>query len=417
MRLFGSVRLSGALALLVLLGASSRALASASEVERLVREMSSSDAGARGRANDSLQNLCLKAGRPGAESERAAVSQAMAMKLGQGTPKPARLWLLRQLGHIGRGECVGVLAKVLADSDEHIRGAACRALEVNPDPKAGAALRKALGGASDPKWLLALANSLGANGNKESAGAVAKLLGNSDKAVACAAAAALGKIGGVEAADALAGALAKSSGAFRRAVTDSYLLCADKFLAEGYKSDASKIYKKLYNPGQSETVRLAAMQGLAAVKTSKVPEKTRSRTTSTRTKRTTAGLPSEGSKASSGAVAKWDDRLKAQIKKALAAGKKPSFRSKKLGMRVKVTKMSASGGLWITATGGMQLGMGWSRIALSEKCSLATAVAGGTAEGSAVAAFYLLASGKSADAASYLRRAGDAAKEVQEAFK
>ena len=382
MRLFGSVRLSGALALLVLLGASSRALASASEVDRLVREMSSSDAGSRGRANDSLQNLCLRAGRPGGESERATVSQAMAMKLGQSTPKPERLWLLRQLGHIGRGECVGVLAKVLADSDQHIRGAACRALEVNPDPKAGAALRKALGGATDPKWLLALANSLGANGDEESAGA-----------------------------------LAKSSGTFRRAVTDSYLLCADKFLAEGYKSDASKIYKKLYNPRQSETVRLAAMQGLAAVKTSKVAEKTRSGTTSTRAKRTTTGLPSAGSKASSGAVDKWDSKLKAQIKKALAAGKKPSFRSKRLGMKVKVTKMSASGGLWITARGGMQLGMGWSRLMLSEKCSLATAVAGGTAEGSAVAAFYLLASGKSGEAAPFLRRAGDAAKEVQEAFK
>ena len=417
MRFFGTVRLSWALALLVLLGASSRALASASEVERLVREMSSDDAGARGRANDALQNLCLRAGRPGAESERAAVSQAMAMKLGQSTPKPARLWLLRQLGHIGRAECVGVLTKVLADSDQHVREAACRALEVNPAPQAGAAIRKALGGATDPKWILAITNSLGAHGDEKSAGAVAKLLGNSDTAVASAAAAALGKIGGIEAAEALAGALKKASGGFRRAVTDSYLLCAEKSLAEGYKSDASKIYKKLYNPRETETVRLAAMQGLAAVKTSKVSEKTRSRTVSSPAKRTTAGLPGKGSKASSGAVAKWDERLKAQIKKALAAGKKPSFRSKRLGMRVKVTRVSASGGLWISATGGMQLGMAWSRLTLSEKSSLASGVAGRGAEGNALAAFYLLAAGKSQEAAPFLRRAGDAAKEVREAFK
>jgi hypothetical protein len=158
------------------------------------------------------------------------------------------------------------------------------------------------------------------------------------------------------------------------------------------------------------------MHGLVAVKASKVPQRA-ARTASTTRRRTTASSVGEVSKASPEAVARWDGKLRDQIKKALGARKRPSFYSKKLRMRVTVTSVASSGGLWVTATAGMQLGVTWSRLSLGDKKSLAVASTLGEREGNAIAAFYLLALGKSQDAASYLRRAGDAAAEVRKAFE
>ena len=64
----------------------------------------------------------------------------MAAKLGPKTPKPARIWLLKQLQTLGRGECVDAVAELLGEADPHVRDAARRCLANNPDPKATARL-------------------------------------------------------------------------------------------------------------------------------------------------------------------------------------------------------------------------------------------------------------------------------------
>jgi HEAT repeat protein len=92
--------------------------------------------------------------------------------------------------------------------------------------------------------------------------AVAKELTNSDQAVAAAAARTLGKIANVEAAKALAAARTKAKGDVRFRITDSYLLCADSLLKQGKRAEASVIYTALNKPEESQSVRLAAVQGL-----------------------------------------------------------------------------------------------------------------------------------------------------------
>ena len=48
------------------------------------------------------------------------------------------------------------LAKLLSDEDADVRETARRALENNPSPDAGAALRAAMDKATDAKWKVAL---------------------------------------------------------------------------------------------------------------------------------------------------------------------------------------------------------------------------------------------------------------------
>ncbi|MHC4502426.1 MAG: acetylxylan esterase [Planctomycetota bacterium] len=112
-------------------------------------------------------------------------------------------------------------------------------------------------------------------------------------------------------------------------------------------------------------------------------------------------------------IAKWDGKLREQIRKAIKAGRKPSFHSKKMNMKVTVKKVDASGDLWVATRTGMQFGVKWSRLVLSNKGSLAITAAGDDAKGHAIAAFYLLAQGKRREAAPHLRRAGDAADEAR----
>ena len=89
------------------------------------------------------QEICWNAGAPGHEAERSQACKLMAEKLGPGTPTPTRVWLLKQLERIGRGECVEEVAAVVSDSDRLVRDAAIRALANNPDPAAGDKLRDA----------------------------------------------------------------------------------------------------------------------------------------------------------------------------------------------------------------------------------------------------------------------------------
>ena len=63
----------------------------------------------REKPQQSLERICHRAGRPGAESERAALCTAMAKRLSSAAPQPARIWLLRKL------EPLGSLAKLFGD--------------------------------------------------------------------------------------------------------------------------------------------------------------------------------------------------------------------------------------------------------------------------------------------------------------
>src|SRR5262249_4244398 len=92
--------------------------------------------------------------------------------------------------------------------------------------------------------------------------AVAAELDAKEADVATAAARALGRVATPEAAKALAKARGKAEGKVRLAVTDAYLLCADRLLDDGKREQAAAIYRELNKAAEPRPVRLAALRGL-----------------------------------------------------------------------------------------------------------------------------------------------------------
>jgi hypothetical protein len=73
-------------------------------IDALLPKMGSENIPDRQGPCETLQAICWRAGRPGADEERAAVSKAIAARLGTDLPKPARIWLSKQLLHAGRAD-------------------------------------------------------------------------------------------------------------------------------------------------------------------------------------------------------------------------------------------------------------------------------------------------------------------------
>jgi HEAT repeat protein len=208
------------------------------------------------------QEICFQAGAPGNETRRVEACQLMAERIGPETAPPARIWLLKQLERIGRGECVDAVAAALEDKDPHVRDAARRALANNPTPEANAKLIAALPSARDNRFKAGLLNSLGYRADPAGVPAAAKELTNRDLLVASAAARTLGKIANAEAAQALRAARTKAKGEVRMRISDAYLRCADKLLAQRKTKEAAAIYAELNKPDEPKPIQLAAVQGM-----------------------------------------------------------------------------------------------------------------------------------------------------------
>lgn len=208
-----------------------------------------------------LQDACFALGTPGREAARAEACTVIVGKLGPGTAKPARLWLLKQLEFIGRGECVDAVAKLMQESDPEIRDAARRALQNNPAAEANTRLLDARRAANETPAKIALVGSLGFRGDPASVDLLAAQISGSDRRVAATAACALGKIGNARAADALAKARLAASADLRGPISDAWLRCADQMLAEGNPSGAAAIYEQLAAAEEARAIRLAALRG------------------------------------------------------------------------------------------------------------------------------------------------------------
>ena len=86
------------------------------------------------------QEICLAAGAPGKETDRLEICKLMCAKLGPDVPEQARVWLLRQLEYIGRGEAVAAVGKSLDDPSDLVRETAIRSLANNPAQEASTPL-------------------------------------------------------------------------------------------------------------------------------------------------------------------------------------------------------------------------------------------------------------------------------------
>ena len=235
-------------------------------LDSLLPDMSSDDMAKRGAAQQTWENIALRAGRPGADAERLAAAQAMIAKTGAGTPLEARLWLLKELQHIGRAESVPTLAGLLNDADAQVKERARRALADNRSDEAAQALRAALDKADTPQWRVAIINALGYRRDAASAGTIGKLAGDANEMVAHAAISALGRIGGAEANATWKALKANASPKMRVAVVDAQLRSAEQLIEAGQKDQAAAIYQELYVPAESAGNRIAGLRGLVAAR-------------------------------------------------------------------------------------------------------------------------------------------------------
>ncbi len=211
-----------------------------------------------------FERICFKAGAPGNEELRAALCRAIIHRTGTDQPKPGRVWLLRKVETLGRGEVVPALVALCYDPDGEIRDLARRALQNNPAPAAAAALRTELGKARDPAWQAALIGALGARRDAASVPLLAKLAGESDPLVAGAAVWALGKVADDAAAKVLETLLETGPASLRGEIVDAWLRAAQVVLARGDRARAARMYARLDSDVEPENVRLAAIEGLAA---------------------------------------------------------------------------------------------------------------------------------------------------------
>ncbi len=195
----------------------------------------------------------------GDAAARRALEKKLVDLLVGGISRSAQDYVCRKLRVIGTVQSVDALAALLqAEETSHI---ARYALECIPDDKAVDAIRTALPKVSN-KLKPGIIGSLGKRRDTKSIPSIAKLLGDSDVDVAQAAAEALAMIGTPTVAAPLI-AFAKQARSDRKvAFADACLVCADRLLAEGRKTDAVAIYKALSGDDQPKHVKVAAMKGM-----------------------------------------------------------------------------------------------------------------------------------------------------------
>ena len=173
-------------------------------------------------------------------------------------PKADKALACKKLAIFGGKDAVPALAPLL--SDPELNSWARIALEAIPGPEADAALCGALDKVQG-RLLVGVINSIAVRRDPKAVSAVAKKLNDSDPDVASAAAVALGRIGGTKAAKALSKSLATAPEAVRTAVAQGCILCAERFIAEGKRSQAAKLYDKVRVANVPRQRQLEAIRG------------------------------------------------------------------------------------------------------------------------------------------------------------
>jgi len=170
-----------------------------------------------------------------------------------------------RLGELGSKEAVPTLASLL--SNERLSTYARYGLEPISDPSVDDALRASLSKLKG-NLLIGVVNSIGKRRDAKASPALVKMMLGPDPDLARAAAASLGSIGGISSAKELRSALAKTSGMTKMAVADASLICAERLLAEGKRTEALDLYAFLSAPEVPKPARLAAMNGIIREETS-----------------------------------------------------------------------------------------------------------------------------------------------------
>ena len=164
----------------------------------------------------------------------------------------------RQLGVIGTGDAVPVLAALLGD--EKLSHMARYGLEPNPDPAVDEALRQALGTVKGPA-LVGVIHSIGVRRDAVAVRPLVRRLDDPDADVARAAARALGRIATPGVAKVLTETLGRAAAELRPAVADACLACAEALLAAGQRDEAAAMYQSVGAADLPKHFRVAAAHG------------------------------------------------------------------------------------------------------------------------------------------------------------
>lgn len=254
----------------------------AAMLDELLPQMGAADPLARSEPQRQFERICLAAAAPGNQTQRQQLCREICARLGPQTPRPARLWLVHQLERIGGAESVGPLAALLPERDPRVRECARRALQHIPNVAAAGALCWALESADDHAWRIALINAIAAHpqasaymevmaraGGHSTFDTLCELARGGDNAVARASIAALARLAS-DAAVAELRELAAGSGPRRVDAADALLRCAERWLESGRADDAFALCSELYEAELPDTLRLAALHGMACARGSEL---------------------------------------------------------------------------------------------------------------------------------------------------
>ena len=209
-----------------------------------------------------LHALATHAARPGAETERLMVCEALVSLLGGSTPKGVQAKILEELKWVGAKESAEPISRLLLDETLY----ACAADALVAIGGTEGQLRRALVAAKG-RVLVGIIQALGTLRDAQSVGPIKAALGAPDADVRTAAAAALGNIGDPAAVDALLAATQAHEGYERTMATEASLVLAKRLLEAGRATDAEKIYRAFWTARkgpEDRHVRVAALKGLAA---------------------------------------------------------------------------------------------------------------------------------------------------------
>ncbi len=197
----------------------------------------------------------------GDATARSALEKRLLAYLGGSYSSVTRSFVCRQLAFIGSAASVPALAPLVLDEELSVH--ARNALERIPGAESEKALRDALGQAKG-RTRIGVINSVAARRDAASTPVLIKILGE-DPESAAAAAKALGEIGTSEAAKALTAARGKGPAPVQQALVDGMLICAERLVAAGQRSQAIILLEGLTAASQPEHVRVAANRALSAL--------------------------------------------------------------------------------------------------------------------------------------------------------
>ena len=197
----------------------------------------------------------------GNEAARAALEKRLVPYLANSYSSVTRSFVCRQLVLIGSATSVPAVSPLIVDEELSVH--ARNVLEHIPGAESEKALRDALGQARG-RTRIGVINSVAARRDASSTPVLVKIL-SEDPDSAAAAAKALGEIGTSEAGKALIAARGKGPAPVQKAVVDGMLICAERLVSAGQRSQAIALIEPLTDAAQPKHVRLAASRMLSAV--------------------------------------------------------------------------------------------------------------------------------------------------------